>query len=109
MIIAFLWASAMAWQLPLSYQKNMTIESSSPEQSCAKAPVEKRDECLRVTKLIAKIIEPLRVKGAAHYTSMEKLELMLGPPLGLLVVGLVITLITHSRGPRRRQCLRFRR
>jgi xanthosine utilization system XapX-like protein len=92
----------MAWQLPLPYQsremQNMTIETSSPEQSCAKEPVEKRDECLRVTGLIARIVGSLRVKGAAYYTSIEKLELMLGPPLGLLVVGVVFALITHRRG-----------
>jgi len=56
----------------------------------------KRDECLRVAKSVDKLLGPLRLlrlKGAAHYTSMEKLELMLGPPLGLLVFGFAVALI----------------
>src|SRR3974390_3452844 len=100
MIIAFLWASAIAWQLPPphrgSHEFEDVVTEISPEQYCAKAPLEKRDECLRVAKSVDRILGPLRLlrlKGAAHYTSMEKLELMLGPPLGLLVVGFAVALI----------------
>ena len=100
MIIAFLWASAIAWQLPPphrgSHQFEDVVTESSPEQYCAKAPLEKRDECLRVAKSVDNLLAPLRLlrlKGAAHYTSTEKLELMLGPPLGLLAFGFAVALI----------------
>jgi hypothetical protein len=54
MIVSFLWASAIAVQLPTSYQAHQIDDGSvieiGPEQSCAKAPAEKRDECLLITK-----------------------------------------------------------
>ena len=97
MIVSFLWASAIAWQLPPPYQGSRQFDDESiveigPEQSCAKAPAEERDVCL----LIARIVGALRLKGAAHYTSTEKLELMLGPPFGLLVISLIGALIRHK-------------
>jgi hypothetical protein len=97
MIIAFLWASAIAVQLPPPYQgphqfDNESVIEIGPEQSCARAPTEERDGCL----FIAKIVGALRLKGAAHYTSIEQIELMLGPPFGLLVLGLVGAFISHE-------------
>jgi hypothetical protein len=97
MIVSFLWASAIAWQLPPPYQGSRQFDDESvieigPEQSCAKAPAENRDVCL----LIARIVGALRLKGAAHYTSAEKLELMLGPPFGLLLIGLIGALMRHK-------------
>jgi hypothetical protein len=98
MIVSFLWASAIAVQLPTSYQARQIDDGSvieiGPEQSCAKAPAEKRDECLLIT--VAKILGALRLKGAAHYTSIERLELMLGPPFGLLVLGLIGAFVRHK-------------
>jgi hypothetical protein len=44
--------------------------TESPEQSCAKAPVEKRDECM----LIAKKIWAFRLKGAAAKPSAKTLS-----------------------------------
>jgi hypothetical protein len=84
-------------QLPPPYQVFRQIDDESivrigPERSCAKAPAENRDVCL----LIARIVGALRLKGAAHYTSIEKLELMLGPLLVLLVLGLIGALIRHK-------------
>jgi hypothetical protein len=100
MIVSFLWASAIAVQLPTSYQARQIDDGSvieiGPEQSCAKAPAEKRDECLLITKPVAKILGTLRLKGAAHYTSIEKLELMLGPPFGPLVLGLIGAFVRHK-------------
>jgi hypothetical protein len=99
MIVAFLWASAIAVQLPPPYQGSRQFDDQwvteiGPEQSCAKAPAENRDVCL----LIAKIVGAVRLKG--HYTSMEKLELMLGPPFGLLLLGSIGAFISHKmRGP----------
>jgi hypothetical protein len=97
MIIAFLWASAIALQLPPSNQDSRRFDNDpsveiGPEQSCAKAPAEKRDECLFITRIVG----ALRFKGAAHYTSIEKLELMLGPPFGLLLLGLVGAFVSHK-------------
>jgi hypothetical protein len=83
--------------LPPPYQGSRQFDDASvveisPEQSCANAPAENRDVCL----LIAKIVGALRLKGAAHYTGIEKLELMLGPPFGLLVLGLVGAFVSHK-------------
>ena len=73
MIIAFLWASAIAWQLPPPYRGSHQFEDvvteSSPEQYCAKAPLEKRDECLRVAKSVDRILGPTSTaqgSGALH-------------------------------------------
>jgi len=102
MIVSFLWASAIAVQLPTSYQARQINEGSvsvieiGPEQSCAKGPIEKYDECLLITKPVFKILGALRLKGAAHYTSTEQLELLLGPPFGLLVLGLIGAFIRHK-------------
>src|SRR3974377_1786904 len=91
MIVAFIWASAIDSQLTPphrgSHQFEDVVTESSPEQYCAKAPLEKRDECLRVAKSADRILGPLRLlrlKGAAHYTSTAKLRLLLGPPLVFL-------------------------
>jgi len=92
MIVSFLWASAMAWQLQASRFGVVQIG----EQSCAKAPAEERDVCL----LTAKVVGALRLKGAAHYTGIERLALMLGPPLGLLALGLIGAFIRYKvQGP----------
>jgi hypothetical protein len=97
MILSFLWASAIAWQLPPPGSREWNDPPvMTAEQSCAKAPVGERDTCL----LIAKIVGALRLKDPAHYTSTQKLELMLGPPIGLLVLGFVLVMI--ARGARRR-------
>jgi hypothetical protein len=93
MILAFLWASAIAVQLPPPHRGFRPLENEpaiiTAEQSCAKAPVEKHDACM----FIAKIVGAPRLEGAAQYTSMEQIELMLGPPLGLLVLGFMLALI----------------
>ena len=95
MIISFLWASAMAWQLQASRFGDEVVQIG-PEQSCEKAPAEERNVCL----LTAKIVGALRLKGAAHYTGIERLALMLGPPFGLLVLGLIGAFIRYKmQGP----------
>jgi hypothetical protein len=90
MIVSFLWASAIAVQLPppslRQFESEQPVVEIGPEQSCAKGPIEKYDECLLIT---FKILGALRLKGEAHYTSTEQLELLLGPPFGLLVLGLI--------------------
>jgi hypothetical protein len=93
MIVSFLWASAIAVQLPppslRQFESEQPVVEIGPEQSCAKGPIEKYDECLLITKPVFKILGALRLKGEAHYTSTEQLELLLGPPFGLLVLGLI--------------------
>lgn len=91
--------AATARQLPLSHQGYREPDNEpaiSPEQSCAKAPVGERDDCILIAKIVAKTVGAMRLEGASHYTSMEKIEIMLGPPLGLLVLGFMVVLITRK-------------
>jgi hypothetical protein len=99
MVIAFLWASLFALQLQTPYQVGPDRLWGEPtptktlEQECANLSDANRKACEMSYKTVAATL----IFGTARFTSTERLYLMVGPPLWILALGIVVTLIIGKR------------
>lgn len=98
MVLGWLWTGFALLQLQPSHPGGPREVAAVPtaEESCAKYhPNQPAEKCDPVFYDIYKMVGATRFK-AGQYTTSETLQIVFGPPLGLLVLGLVVTWIASG-------------